>query len=173
MRYPVGLVILGMLVGSAQAFAETATAVIAGTADNSPISGTATLTDTAEGLAVDLHIANAPPGQHGLHFHEHGSCADGGQAAGGHYNPGGAKHGLLPRDGFAGAHAGDLGNMEIGLDGSGTLALTLPGLIVTGDYGYPVVDHAIILHEKPDDFGQPTGNAGGRIACGGIEVAKP
>jgi Cu-Zn family superoxide dismutase len=26
----------------------------------------------------------------------------------------------------------------------------------------------VILHEKEDDFGQPTGNAGGRIGCGVI-----
>jgi Cu-Zn family superoxide dismutase len=29
---------------------------------------------------------------------------------------------------------------------------------------------AIILHEKMDDFSQPTGNAGGRIGCGTIIV---
>ncbi|MBI4430987.1 MAG: superoxide dismutase family protein [Candidatus Omnitrophica bacterium] len=31
---------------------------------------------------------------------------------------------------------------------------------------------AVILHEKEDDFGQPTGNAGGRIACGKIGLKK-
>jgi Cu-Zn family superoxide dismutase len=26
------------------------------------------------------------------------------------------------------------------------------------------------VHEKADDFGQPTGNAGGRVGCGVIAV---
>jgi hypothetical protein len=28
----------------------------------------------------------------------------------------------------------------------------------------------VVLHEKADDFGQPTGNAGGRIGCGTIQL---
>ena len=31
---------------------------------------------------------------------------------------------------------------------------------------------AIIVHEKQDDGGQPTGNAGGRIGCGLITEGK-
>ncbi|MBI3323135.1 MAG: superoxide dismutase family protein, partial [Candidatus Omnitrophica bacterium] len=29
---------------------------------------------------------------------------------------------------------------------------------------------SLILHEKVDDFGQPLGNAGGRIGCGVIRI---
>jgi Cu-Zn family superoxide dismutase len=37
-----------------------------------------------------------------------------------------------------------------------------------------IVGHAVIVHEKVDDLKtQPTGNAGGRLACGVIGVAKP
>jgi len=37
-----------------------------------------------------------------------------------------------------------------------------------------IVGHAMIVHEKVDDLKtQPTGNAGGRLACGVIGVAKP
>jgi len=31
----------------------------------------------------------------------------------------------------------------------------------------------VILHEKVDDFSQPVGNAGGRIACGSIVLTGP
>jgi Cu-Zn family superoxide dismutase len=36
-----------------------------------------------------------------------------------------------------------------------------------------IVGYAVIVHEKEDDLKtQPTGDAGGRIACGVIGVAK-
>ena len=37
----------------------------------------------------------------------------------------------------------------------------------------PIVGHGVIVHAKRDDGGQPTGNAGARIAQGVIGVAKP
>ena len=147
--------------------AEHGEAVIMGTQPGSKISGMATLTPVAEGLKVSVQVANVPPGMHGLHFHEQGACGDTGNAAGGHYNPDKVKHGFLPKDGFTGAHAGDLGNIEVGPDGTGTLELTIQGLTLSGG-PHNVDGRAIILHEKPDDFGQPTGNAGARIGCGVI-----
>ena len=46
----------------------------------------------------------------------------------------------------------------------------MPGLTLN-DGKYAVNGLSIILHEKKDDFSQPSGNAGGRIACGIIETA--
>lgn len=149
---------------------EHGTAELHGTQPSSKISGAATLTPTPNGLRVSIRVTNTPAGVHGLHIHDVGSCGDGGKAAGGHYNPDGVKHGFLPKDGFGGAHAGDLGNITVGPDGTGRLELTLPGLTLH-DGPHSVAGRAIILHEKPDDFGQPTGNAGGRIGCGVIAVA--
>ncbi len=151
--------------------AATATATIKGTTDQSPISGTATLTDTPDGLKVSVQVANVTPGTHGIHIHQFGACHDAGNGAGGHCNPDGVKHGYLPKDGFTSAHAGDLGNIEIAADGTGTLEAMVHGLMVTGGK-YNVAGRSIILHEKPDDFGQPTGNAGGRIGCGVIVVTS-
>jgi Cu-Zn family superoxide dismutase len=37
---------------------------------------------------------------------------------------------------------------------------------------YAIGDRAFILHADPDDFGQPTGNAGGRIGCGTIQISQ-
>jgi Cu/Zn superoxide dismutase len=36
-----------------------------------------------------------------------------------------------------------------------------------------IIGRGVIIHEKADDYGQPTGNAGGRVAQGVIGVAKP
>ena len=144
-------------------------AQIKGTSPNSKLTGTAVFTQTSSGLKTTIQIANAPPGNHGIHIHEKGDCADSGKAAGGHFNPGHVSHGLLPKDGAEHAHAGDMGNIAIGENGSGSLELILPGLVLKE--GPRAIDgRAVILHEKTDDFSQPTGNAGGRIGCGVIAV---
>lgn len=158
-----------LIIGAADVMAETGTAAIQATAPDSQVSGTATFTDTPEGLRVTIQVSSVSPGKHGLHIHQYGACGDTGNAAGGHYNPHGVKHGFLPTEGFKGAHAGDLGNIEIVADGSGTLELTLPGLRLS-DGERSVGGRSVILHEKEDDFGQPTGNAGGRIGCGVIVI---
>ena len=144
----------------------TTTAQITGTSPSSKLSGRAVFAQAANGVHVIVTIANAPPGKHGVHIHEHGNCGDAGKAAGGHFNPDHVPHGFLPKDGLAKAHAGDFGNIEIGPNGSGRLELILPGLTLTESTKYNIGGHAIIIHEKADDFGQPTGNAGGRIGCG-------
>ena len=166
-RWLVGGVV-GLLLLAGCAARPTATATITGTTPGSKLSGTARFAQTVDGVHVIIMIANAPPGKHGLHIHEHGDCGESGKAAGGHFNPDHVSHGFLPKDGFAHAHAGDLGNIEIGPNGSGRLELVIPGLALTGPGKYAIGGRAVILHEKADDFGQPTGNAGGRIGCGVI-----
>ena len=157
------------LLGLSVAKAEMGVAAIKGTAPDSTISGTAALVDTPEGLKVSVNVSNVPPGTHGFHIHEFGSCEDTGKAAGGHYNPMNSPHGMIMKDGSKKAHAGDLGNIEIGADGTGKLEAVIKG--VTLSNGKETVGgRAIILHEKADDFGQPVGNAGGRIACGPIVI---
>jgi Cu-Zn family superoxide dismutase len=38
---------------------------------------------------------------------------------------------------------------------------------------HSIIGRGLVVHEKADDFGQPTGNAGGRLAVGVVGVAKP
>lgn len=134
------------------------------TTEGSSIAGKVSFMETDEGLKVNAIVLNASPGKHGFHIHEKGDCSDQGNAASGHFNPDGVPHGDVGKHGFQKAHAGDLGNIEIGSDGKGTLEKLISGLTLEeGKYG--VMGRSVILHEKEDDFGQPTGNAGGRIAC--------
>jgi Cu-Zn family superoxide dismutase len=153
----------------AQGTGTTAKATMMSTDESSTVLGEAVFTEVPGGVDVNVSLNNVPPGYHGLHIHEFGSCDEGGTAAGGHFNPLGVKHGYIVTDGYENAHVGGLGNIFIYEDGSGTLSLTVPDLPLTDDER-AIVDHAVILHAERDDFGQPTGNAGGRIGCGIIEL---
>ena len=168
--YALLVTLLAGTASAATAHAQTtARALIQPTTDDSPVSGQVTLTDTPEGLEIIADISGAAPGLHGLHIHQFGVCDDAGAAAGGHYNPDHTTHGFAPKDGFEHAHPGDLGNITIGDNSLGHLEITVPGLsLVTGDYA--IAGRAIVLHAQADDFGQPTGNAGGRIGCGPIVI---
>lgn len=144
-------------------------AVIRSTDNEQTILGNVELTETSDGLVIQANFVGVPSGEHGFHIHAEGSCADSGQAAGGHYNPDSVRHGYLPEDGVGEAHAGDMGNVAIAEDGTGAYMATMPQLTLA-EGPYSVAERAIILHADPDDFSQPTGNAGGRIGCGIIEV---
>jgi len=158
-----------MFLSAGSAWSATATAILKGTAPDSKIAGTVTLTEEKGGLTVVAKLSNVPAGSHGFHIHAIGNCSDMGKAAGGHFNPDKSPHGLYPMDGPMKAMAGDMGNIVIGADGTGDFSVFMPGLTLN-DGKYAVNRLSIILHEKKDDFSQPLGNAGGRIACGIIET---
>ncbi len=168
-RSAAGLAALTLTLACCGAFADSGLAQVKGTAANSPISGTVAFKDVKGGLRVTAHLMGLPLGTHGFHIHEFGSCDDAGRAAGGHYNPTGAKHGDVVKKGLKRAHAGDLGNIQAGPDGTASLEAVVPKASLTGGK-YDVAGRAIVVQEKPDDFSQPAGNAGGRIACGVIVI---
>ena len=156
----------------AQMDSPDAIAIIQGTsAQSAAISGMVLFKQVGDDLVMSVEVKNVSPGKHGFHIHEKGDCSDEGKAAGGHFNPAGVTHGFLPTDGPEKAHCGDMGNITVDADGTGNLKLTLPNVHLTGDKNN-VSGLAVILHEKEDDFGQPTGNAGGRIGCGIITQAQ-
>lgn len=133
----------------------------------SKLVGKATLEETAEGVKVSLTVSGIKPGSHGAHVHEKGDCSSkDGKSAGDHFNPAGHKHGMPPG---AERHLGDLGNLEIAASGEGKHEITIAGANLKAGDPNSFLDRAIIIHEKKDDGGQPTGNAGGRIGCGVIK----
>jgi superoxide dismutase, Cu-Zn family len=142
----------------------TALAIIESRSD-SKVTGKAIFTQLPDGKTrVEVWISNATPGTHGLHVHEKGDCsAPDATSAGGHFNAASHPH-AAPAD--PARHNGDLGNIEIGADGKGTLVITSDLLTVT-DGPNSVVGKAVIFHDKADDLKtQPTGNAGARFGCG-------
>lgn len=106
-----------------------------------------------------------PNTKHGIHVHETGDCsAPDAMSAGGHYNPTKAPHALPPD---ADRHAGDLGNLTSDADGKAHYEITVTNISLSAT-GNSVLGRAVIVHAKPDDGGQPTGNAGARVGCGVI-----
>ncbi len=129
----------------------------------STLTGNVTMKEVANGVEVHVAVENAPPGEHGVHVHEKGDCsADDGSSAGGHFNPEGHQHGL---PGAGERHLGDLGNMTVGEDGTGELTFTAEGANLKEGDPKSFRGKGLIVHEKPDTGGQPTGEAGGRIGC--------
>lgn len=132
--------------------------------------GQATLEETAKGVKINLTVKNLPPGEHAFHIHEKAVCEPPDfETAGGHFNPFNKEHGL---DNPKGPHAGDLPNITVGQDGSGTYEIMAP--LVTLKAGeknslFHPGGTALMIHIKPDDnVTDPAGAAGARIACGPI-----
>ena len=111
-------------------------------------------------------IVGHSPGPKGFHIHEKGDCsAPDAMSAGGHFNPAKTKHGATPTTG----HAGDMGNIVFNKRGRATVNMAVEGLSVSRDAPNGIIGRAVVVHMQPDDLKtDPTGNAGGRAACGVI-----
>jgi len=129
--------------------------------------GTAQFEQTPAGVLISLAVAGLPAGEHGFHIHQKGVCdtADGFKSAGGHFNPDGHEHGLKVE---AGPHAGDMPNQFAGADGVMRVQVLNPN-VTLGEGPNSLADmdgSALIIHAGADDYvTQPTGDAGGRLAC--------
>ena len=143
-------------------------------ASGSQVTGTVTFIQRENQVTVVADVRGLPPNSaHGFHIHEKGDCsAPDATSAGGHFNPDHHPH-AGPNTPMR--HAGDLGNLEANAAGRAYKRMTVDN--ITLDHGsHGVLDRAVIVHEKMDDYTtQPTGNSGARIACGVImaEQAPP
>jgi len=136
---------------------------------DSVVKGAVHFKKEATGVHVTGAFSGLTAGAHGFHIHEFGDCsAPDFTSAGGHFNPSGDPHGA-PTD--PKRHEGDMGNITATPDGNGTVDYVDPKLRFDGPQS--IVGRGVIVHANPDDFKtQPTGNAGGRVACGVIGIAK-
>jgi len=134
--------------------------------------GTAQLTQIAnDGVLMEIRLAEVPAGTRALHLHETGACSPDFGAAGGHFAPEGHSHGILRGEDD---HAGDFLNIHVPASEEGIVVERM-ATDVTLERGMDssLLDEdgsAIIIHQDPDDYAsQPSGAAGARIACGGVE----
>jgi Cu-Zn family superoxide dismutase len=134
----------------------------------SHVSGTATFTEKNGKVAFEANISGLTPGIHAIHIHEKADCsAVDAASAGGHWNPTLKKHGKW---GSAEYHKGDIGNFTADESGNGKISMTTDEWCIgCGDTTKDILGKGLIVHEKADDYQtQPTGNAGGRMACSAI-----
>ena len=153
--------------GAAQALA---TATITGKG----ITGTAQFTERTQGtgkiVEISLEVKGLAPGKHGVHLHAVGKCEPDFAAAGGHFDPGPSSN--TDPDANHPFHMGDIPNLEVRADGSGTMkAMTTRVTLSAGPLSLFDDDGtAIIIHGNEDQgiTGAPkSGVSGGpRVACG-------
>ena len=127
-----------------------------------------------------------PNTEHGIHIHEYGDLTEGCKGACSHYNPSNSTHGsyLVPA---RPRHAGDLIN-NIKADENGNVNRTFEDEILNIS---DIIGRSVVLHDGADDLGigglnnagkiidekkhkesLKTGNAGARLACAIIGLAK-
>jgi Cu-Zn family superoxide dismutase len=161
---------MAVAIVSAQAESATKAIAVLSPTKSSSVSGTVTFTKVDGGVKIVADVAGLTPGQHGFHIHEFGDCsAADATSAGGHFNPHHMQHGGPEATTH---HAGDFGNLEA--DASGKAHYERVDATLSLDGADSIIGRGVIVHASPDDLKtQPTGNAGARVACGAIGVAKP
>jgi Cu-Zn family superoxide dismutase len=135
----------------------------------SAVAGTISFSPQGQQLRVVARVSGLTPNQeHGFHVHEKGDCsAADATSAGGHFNPTARPHGPqgMPH------HGGDMPSLKADAEGKVDTSFVIDGVALGTGGATDLVGRAVVVHAKPDDYTtQPTGNSGGRIACGVIEA---
>jgi superoxide dismutase, Cu-Zn family len=145
-----------------------AVAVMHPTKGNSA-SGVVTFEQKSDGLHIRAEMEGLAEGKHGFHVHELGDCScDDGMCTAGHYDPTRQPHG---GPNSKRKHVGDFGNIVADADGKAVYELVSDYTTLNGPNS--IIGRGLIVHADPDDLvSQPTGDAGARIGCGVIGIAK-
>ena len=156
-------------------------------------SGTVEFTQAGDKVVIKIEAKGLTPGFHGVHIHAVGKCepsstAPDGQGAPGAFLSAGAHYQAPGHTGMP--MSGDLTNLLVLKDGSGTVTLETDGFQLSQLAGGSGT--SIIVHEKasnfanipadryksvhedgpvPDETTMKTEDAGGRTACGVIDPA--
>ncbi|BDU18456.1 superoxide dismutase family protein [Lysobacter auxotrophicus] len=156
---------------AAKSTAKSATVNLA-SASGSLVSGKLTVVPMGNGVHLTGEIGGLSPGStHAIHIHEKGDCsAADASSAGGHFNPSAQPHGKV---GSGAHHGGDMDNLVANAEGVAQVNQHAEGVTLGGGAANDVAGKAVIVHAAADDYRtQPTGNAGGRVACGVITVTR-
>lgn len=161
------LSLLGFLVSSAYASSVVIPMYLTTPAANqNAFVGTVTATDTTYGLMLTPDLTGLVPylnsGPHGFHIHVNPSCANGGMAAGGHFDPYNTGHHLGP---YGSGHLGDLPAISVDAQGNATVPVVAPRLTVKD-----ILGHSLMIHNGGDTYSDTPelGGGGMRMICGVI-----
>ena len=134
----------------------------------SSVSGHVDFQEAKDKVHVTAKLAGLKPNsEHGFHIHEKGDCsAADATSAGGHFNPDSQPHGNPRQEKH---HAGDMPNLVANEKGEASVSFDMSGVrLDEGKQG--ILNRAVVIHANPDDYqSQPSGNSGGRVACGVIK----
>jgi superoxide dismutase, Cu-Zn family len=117
--------------------------------------GTAMLAEEIDGVRIAIGVKGLPPGRHGFHLHEVGRCDPPGFASAGEpFNPHRPGHGPA---GGPSAHAGQLPDLVVGVDGAAQVGFIAKGVRLGGGAASLLggAGTALVLVD-----------GGARIACG-------
>lgn len=134
-----------------------------------PVRGTVQFFGGPEGMTVHVQLTGATQGLHGFHVHESTDCEGADRPEKSiHFDPRGRPHGA-PEGASERRHAGDLGNVLVGENGSADQWLQSRELTFDGELG--IVGRTVVLHAREDDLqSQPGGESGPGVACGVIRM---
>ena len=129
---------------------------------------------SSDPVKVTGKVSGLQKGLHGFHIHEFGDNTNGCTSAGPHFNPLGKDHGGPDSEI---RHIGDLGNIEAGADGTADVNISDKLIQLQGPNN--IIGRTLVVHADIDDLGKgghelskTTGNAGARLACGVVGIAK-
>ena len=124
---------------------------------DSGITGTAVFMESEGKVHVRIEIQGAAPGPHAAHLHNGTDCAN----AEGHWHP---THIPIGTIGIPIVEAtaemppvgrGEIGNIQVGEYGTGTLEFTTSFWSLGGDSGTDILGKLLMIHEKGDTFETP------------------
>lgn len=135
-------------------------------------SGTVKATSSPYGTVLTPNLKDLTPGLHGFHVHQNPDCGPGekggkkipGLAAGGHYDPAGAKKHEGP---YVNGHLGDLPALYVDANGKASHPVLAPRLKLSDLKGRSLMIHA--GGDNYSDHPAKLGGGGARMACGVVK----